>query len=190
MATKWLSDNEVSRLRIGRAYELDASGNINSIPVGTVIDGAATRVAAALEQMTVYLQSLAVSVASIDRAMSLMVSLLDPAIAAERAKATAVKKKAQRAAESLARAEAAYQRALAGRPVTATATGSLLGKPVADLNLSVRGRKGLAREGITTLGELVQRTVGDLLKIRNLGKASVIEVREKLAAIGLALKDD
>lgn len=67
---------------------------------------------------------------------------------------------------------------------------ALLGKPVSDLNLSVRARKCMNRLGINTLGELVQRTADELLEAKNFGMTSLAEVREKLAALGLTLRGD
>ncbi|GIW79002.1 MAG: RNA polymerase subunit alpha domain protein [Gemmatales bacterium] len=67
---------------------------------------------------------------------------------------------------------------------------ALLNKPVSDLNLSVRARKCMNRLGITTLGELIQRTPDELLESKNFGVTSLNEVREKLAALGLALRGD
>jgi DNA-directed RNA polymerase subunit alpha len=67
---------------------------------------------------------------------------------------------------------------------------ALLGKPVSDLNLSVRARKCMIRLGINTLGELVRRTGDDLLECKNFGVTSLNEVREKLTALGLKLRGE
>jgi DNA-directed RNA polymerase subunit alpha len=67
---------------------------------------------------------------------------------------------------------------------------AVLKKPVADLNLSVRARKCMNKLGITTLGELIERTADELLEIKNFGQTSLNEVREKLAAHGLKLRGD
>jgi DNA-directed RNA polymerase subunit alpha len=67
---------------------------------------------------------------------------------------------------------------------------AVLGKPVSDLNLSVRARKCMNRLNIATLGELVQRTADDLLESKNFGMTSLNEVREKLAQYGLTLRGD
>jgi DNA-directed RNA polymerase subunit alpha len=61
--------------------------------------------------------------------------------------------------------------------------------PVEDLDLSVRSYNCLKREGIGTVGELVQKTEQDLLEIRNFGGKSIDEVKEKLAELGLGLSD-
>ena len=57
------------------------------------------------------------------------------------------------------------------------------------MDLTVRSYNCLKREGIHTVGELVSRTEADLLDIRNFGQKSIDEVKEKLAALGLGLKD-
>jgi DNA-directed RNA polymerase subunit alpha len=67
---------------------------------------------------------------------------------------------------------------------------AVLNKPVSDLNLSVRARKCMNRLGITTLGELVQRTADELLEAKNFGQTSLAEVRDKLAQYGLTLRGD
>ena len=60
--------------------------------------------------------------------------------------------------------------------------------PIEDLNLTQRSYNCLKREGIHTIGELVAHTEQDLLDIRNFGMKSIDEVKEKLQALGLALK--
>src|SRR5262245_33916887 len=67
---------------------------------------------------------------------------------------------------------------------------AVLSRPVSDLNLSVRARKCMNRLGITTLGELIQRTADELLESKNFGMTSLNEVREKLAQFGLTLRGD
>ncbi len=64
-----------------------------------------------------------------------------------------------------------------------------LALPVEDLNLTVRSYNCLKREGIHTVSELVSRSEQDLLDIRNFGSKSIDEVKQKLAEMGLALKD-
>ncbi|MGF1578149.1 MAG: DNA-directed RNA polymerase subunit alpha C-terminal domain-containing protein [Gemmataceae bacterium] len=67
---------------------------------------------------------------------------------------------------------------------------AVLGKPVAELNLSVRARKCMNRLGIATMGDLVQRTADELLESKNFGVTSLTEVREKLRQHGLTLRGD
>ena len=46
------------------------------------------------------------------------------------------------------------------------------------------------RGGITTIGELLQRSRDDLLRIRNLGRKSLHEIEEKLNANGYQLRKE
>ncbi|MGI5997150.1 MAG: DNA-directed RNA polymerase subunit alpha [Lutispora sp.] len=59
---------------------------------------------------------------------------------------------------------------------------------IEELDLSVRSFNCLKRAGINTVEELTQRTEEDMMKVRNLGKKSLEEVQQKLAALGLSLK--
>lgn len=59
---------------------------------------------------------------------------------------------------------------------------------IEELDLSVRAYNCLKRAGINTVCELVQRNQEDMMKVRNLGKKSLEEVEQKLAALGLALR--
>lgn len=60
-------------------------------------------------------------------------------------------------------------------------------RPIHELDLSIRSENCLLRGGITTIGELLQRSRDDLLKIRNLGRKSLTEIEEKLTARDYAL---
>ncbi|NLK00794.1 MAG: DNA-directed RNA polymerase subunit alpha [Clostridia bacterium] len=59
---------------------------------------------------------------------------------------------------------------------------------VEELDLSVRSYNCLKRAGINTVEELIQRTEEDMMKVRNLGKKSLEEVKSKLAELELALR--
>jgi len=61
--------------------------------------------------------------------------------------------------------------------------------PVEALDLTVRSYNCLKREGIHTVGELITRSEADLMDIRNFGAKSIDEVKDKLASMGIALKD-
>lgn len=56
-------------------------------------------------------------------------------------------------------------------------------------DLSQRSYNCLKREGIHTIGDLTARSESDLMDIRNFGQKSITEVKEKLAELGLSLKD-
>jgi DNA-directed RNA polymerase subunit alpha len=60
-------------------------------------------------------------------------------------------------------------------------------RPVDDLELTVRSANCLKAENIFFIGDLVQRTEADLLKTPNLGKKSLTEIKNVLAAHGLSL---
>lgn len=61
---------------------------------------------------------------------------------------------------------------------------------VEELDLSVRSYNCLKRAGIDTVGELVQKTESEMMKVRNLGKKSLSEVKSKLSELELSLKDE
>lgn len=65
----------------------------------------------------------------------------------------------------------------------------LLELPIEELELSVRSFNCLKRAGINTIGDLCARTENDMVKVRNLGKKSLEEVKQKLGALGLALAE-
>jgi DNA-directed RNA polymerase subunit alpha len=67
---------------------------------------------------------------------------------------------------------------------------AMLGRPIAELNLSVRARKCMIRLAIATVGELLRHTGDELLECKNFGVTSLNEVREKLTALGLKLRGD
>ena len=59
---------------------------------------------------------------------------------------------------------------------------------IEELDLSVRSYNCLKRAGINTVEELTKRTEQDIMKVRNLGKKSLQEIKEKLEALGLSLR--
>jgi len=67
-------------------------------------------------------------------------------------------------------------------------TNKKLEKKIEDLDLSVRSYNCLKRAGITTVGELTQKTEEEMMRVRNLGRKSLKEVIQKLREIGLHLK--
>ena len=56
--------------------------------------------------------------------------------------------------------------------------------PIEELDLTVRSYNCLKRAGLENVDELTQRTEDEMLRIRNLGKKSFKEIKEKLQAIG------
>ncbi|HTT08988.1 MAG TPA: DNA-directed RNA polymerase subunit alpha [Gammaproteobacteria bacterium] len=63
----------------------------------------------------------------------------------------------------------------------------ILLRPIDDLELTVRSANCLKAESIHFIGDLIQRTEVELLKTPNLGKKSLTEIKEVLAARGLSL---
>jgi DNA-directed RNA polymerase subunit alpha len=61
---------------------------------------------------------------------------------------------------------------------------------VEELNLSVRSYNCLKREGINSVGDLVQKSEAELMDIRNFGQKSIDEVKAKLEELGLGLKEE
>ncbi len=65
----------------------------------------------------------------------------------------------------------------------------ILDTTIEELELSVRSSNCLKRAGINTVNELIERTEDDLMKVRNLGKKSLQEIKEKLDELDLKLKE-
>ncbi len=59
---------------------------------------------------------------------------------------------------------------------------------IEELELSVRSFNCLKRASINTVEELTERSEEDMMKVRNLGKKSLDEVKAKLAELGLSLR--
>ena len=74
------------------------------------------------------------------------------------------------------------------RPVAGRAeVDPILLRPIDDLELTVRSANCLKAESIYYIGDLIQRTEVELLKTPNLGKKSLTEIKDVLAARGLSL---
>ena len=65
----------------------------------------------------------------------------------------------------------------------------LLEMSVEDMDLSVRSYNCLKRAGINAVQDLINKTEDDMLKVKNLGRKSLDEVINKLASLGLSLKN-
>jgi DNA-directed RNA polymerase subunit alpha len=66
--------------------------------------------------------------------------------------------------------------------------GKALEMTIEELELSVRSFNCLKRASINTVEELTHKTEDDMMKVRNLGKKSLEEVKYKLEELGLGLK--
>ena len=62
--------------------------------------------------------------------------------------------------------------------------------PIHELELSIRSENCLLRGGVHTVGELLQKSREELLKIRNLGKKSLNEIEDRLQTLGYELRPD
>lgn len=65
----------------------------------------------------------------------------------------------------------------------------ILDTTIEELELSVRSSNCLKRAGINSVEELIDKTEDDLMKVRNLGKKSLQEIKDKLDELDLELKD-
>ncbi|BAM46282.1 MAG: DNA-directed RNA polymerase subunit alpha [Amphibacillus sp.] len=61
---------------------------------------------------------------------------------------------------------------------------------IEELDLSVRSYNCLKRAGINTVQELTTKTEDDMMKVRNLGRKSLEEVKNKLAELDLSLRTE
>lgn len=64
----------------------------------------------------------------------------------------------------------------------------MLEMSIEELELSVRSSNCLRRANINTVDQLNQKSEEDMMKVRNLGKKSLNEIKHKLAEIGLGLR--
>lgn len=66
----------------------------------------------------------------------------------------------------------------------------VLDMTIEDLDLSVRSFNCLKRANINTVADLGEKTEDDMMKVRNLGRKSLEEVKKKLEELGLTLKQN
>lgn len=69
----------------------------------------------------------------------------------------------------------------------ATKNNPYLTKPVIELELPVRAENILKAENIQYIGDLIQRTELELMKMPNMGRKSIADIKEALENIGLTL---
>ena len=68
-------------------------------------------------------------------------------------------------------------------------SGDILNQSVQIIELSIRATNCLKQAKIKTIGELTQRTKGELLAYKNFGKKSLDEIKMKLKELGVSLKE-
>jgi DNA-directed RNA polymerase subunit alpha len=78
---------------------------------------------------------------------------------------------------------------IAAEEAPAEAAPAYADEPIEKLDLTVRSLNCLKREGVHTVADLLNYSLEDLMDIRNFGEKSVIEVKDKIEAMGLQLKD-
>jgi DNA-directed RNA polymerase subunit alpha len=83
--------------------------------------------------------------------------------------------------------EAEEEAPIGERAESRPAFNEYLYRPVEGLPISVRAFNGLQNADIKYIGELVQRTEQDMLKIKNFGRKSLNEIKEVLTDMGLTL---
>ncbi len=66
----------------------------------------------------------------------------------------------------------------------------MLEMTIEELDLSVRSYNCLKRAGINSVQELTDRTEAQMMKVRNLGRKSLVEIQEKLNALGLSFRSE
>ena len=66
----------------------------------------------------------------------------------------------------------------------------ILEMTIEDLDLSVRSFNCLKRAGINTVDDLINKSEEEMMKVRNLGKKSFDEVKEKLQSLGFDLSSE
>ena len=66
----------------------------------------------------------------------------------------------------------------------------MLEMAIEELDLSVRSYNCLKRAGINTVQELTDKTEPEMIKVRNLGRKSLEEVKQKLNDLGLSLREE
>ena len=66
---------------------------------------------------------------------------------------------------------------------------AIKGKPLGELELSVRSRKCMAKLNLVTIGDLCDQSEETLMESKNFGQTSLNEIRTKLSALGLKLRD-
>lgn len=65
---------------------------------------------------------------------------------------------------------------------------NVLEMTIEELDLTVRSHNCLKRAGIVSVQELILKTEEEMMKVRNLGTKSLVEIKQKLASLGLSLK--
>ena len=85
--------------------------------------------------------------------------------------------------------EAQQEAAAAEQPKQEDKTEELKAQPISILDLTTRASNSLKNAEIETIGQLISYSEVDLMEFDKFGKTSLKEIKEKLSAIGLSLKE-
>ena len=86
-------------------------------------------------------------------------------------------------------ADEEQQEVVAEQPKQEDKTEELKAQPISILDLTTRASNSLKNAEIETIGQLISYSEVDLMEFDKFGKTSLKEIKEKLAAIGLSLKE-
>ena len=86
-------------------------------------------------------------------------------------------------------ADDAQQEVVVEQPKQEDKTEELKAQPISILDLTTRASNSLKNAEIETIGQLISYSEVDLMEFDKFGKTSLKEIKEKLAAIGLSLKE-
>ena len=86
-------------------------------------------------------------------------------------------------------ADEEQQEAAAEQPKQENKTEELKAQPISILDLTTRASNSLKNAEIETIGQLISYSEVDLMEFDKFGKTSLKEIKEKLSAIGLSLKE-
>lgn len=86
-------------------------------------------------------------------------------------------------------ADEEQQEVAAEQPKQEDKTEELKAQPISILDLTTRASNSLKNAEIETIGQLISYSEVDLMEFDKFGKTSLKEIKEKLAAIGLSLKE-
>ena len=85
--------------------------------------------------------------------------------------------------------DAQQEAAAAEQPKQEDKTEELKAQPISILDLTTRASNSLKNAEIETIGQLISYSEVDLMEFDKFGKTSLKEIKEKLSAIGLSLKE-
>ena len=86
-------------------------------------------------------------------------------------------------------ADEEQQEVVAEQPKQEDKTEELKAQPISILDLTTRASNSLKNAEIETIGQLISYSEVDLMEFDKFGKTSLKEIKEKLSAIGLSLKE-